>query len=44
MGVRGDEVTLTGTVHNWSERELIKHAAWQASGVRSVVDNMTLVV
>jgi osmotically-inducible protein OsmY len=29
-------------VHSWSERELAKHSAWAAVGVRNVVDNMTM--
>ena len=40
--VRGADVTLTGTVHSWSERDLAKHAAWGTPGVRNVVDNMTI--
>ena len=40
--VRGADVTLTGTVHSWSERDLAKHAAWGTPGVRNVVDNMTV--
>ena len=38
--VVGDRVVLSGNVVNWSERDLIKHAAWSAPGVRSVVDNI----
>jgi osmotically-inducible protein OsmY len=41
--VRGDEVTLTGTVHGWPERDAAMHSAWAAPGVRKVVDRMTLV-
>lgn len=41
IAVHGDEVTLTGTVHNWSDRALILHAAWQTSGVRSVINKLT---
>jgi osmotically-inducible protein OsmY len=40
--VRGGDVTLTGTVHSWSERELAANSAWMAPGVRSVVDNITV--
>jgi osmotically-inducible protein OsmY len=39
--VHGDEVTLAGTVHNWSERELVQSAAWQTSGVRSVINHLS---
>lgn len=41
--VSGGDVTLTGAVHSWSERDLVTHSAWGAPGVRSVVDNMSLV-
>ncbi|MFZ1643323.1 MAG: BON domain-containing protein [Candidatus Contendobacter sp.] len=40
--IRGNDVTLTGTVHNWSERELATHAAWNTPGVRSVVDHIAI--
>ena len=40
--VRGADVTLTGTVHSWSERDLARHAAWGTSGVRNVVDHMSI--
>ncbi|MDP3955416.1 MAG: BON domain-containing protein [bacterium] len=40
--VRGADVTLTGTVHSWSERDLARHSAWGTPGVRNVVDNMTI--
>ena len=42
VSVTGDSVTLTGTVGNWSERDLATTTAWSAPGVRTVVDNMTL--
>ena len=40
VNVQGADVTLTGTVHSWSERELAKHSAWGTPGVRNVVDKM----
>ena len=40
--VRGADVTLTGKVHSWSERDLARHSAWGTPGVRNVVDNMTV--
>jgi osmotically-inducible protein OsmY len=43
VAVNHAEVTLTGTVHSWAERDLATHAAWNTSGVRHVVDKMTLV-
>ena len=39
---RGSDVTLTGTVHNWSERETATNSAWSTPGVRNVVDKMRL--
>ena len=43
VDVSGSDVTLSGTVHSWSERELATDSAWSAPGVRHVIDNMTLV-
>jgi osmotically-inducible protein OsmY len=40
--VRGSDVTLTGPVYSWSERELVRSSAWATPGVRNVVDNMTV--
>jgi osmotically-inducible protein OsmY len=40
--VRGADVTLTGTVHSWSERELATHSAWGTPGVHNVVNNITV--
>jgi osmotically-inducible protein OsmY len=40
--VHGSDVTLTGTVHNWAERETATNSAWGTPGVRNVVDKMTL--
>lgn len=40
--IRGADVTLSGTVHSWAERELAIHSAWSAPGVHNVVDKMTL--
>jgi len=41
--VDGTEVTLTGTVHSYAERQLATNSAWGTPGVRNVVDDMTLV-
>ena len=41
--VNGAEVTLSGTVHSWAERDLVRRAAWGAAGVGDVFDKMTLV-
>ena len=43
VAVDGGDVTLTGDVHSWAERELATHAAWGTKGVRNVVDQMHLV-
>ncbi len=40
--VSGADVTLTGEVHSWAERDLARHSAWGTPGVRNVVDNMTV--
>ncbi|MES1264187.1 MAG: BON domain-containing protein [Variovorax sp.] len=42
VDVHGAEVTLTGTVHNWAERETATTSAWGTPGVLNVVDKMTL--
>jgi osmotically-inducible protein OsmY len=42
VSVHGTDVTLTGKVHSWSERELARNTAWGTPGVRSVVDNTTM--
>ena len=41
--VDGTDVTLRGTVRSWSERDLAQHSAWGTSGVRNVVDKITVV-
>jgi osmotically-inducible protein OsmY len=41
--VRGGEVTLTGTVHSWFERDLAAQTAWGSPGVHNVVDKLSLV-
>jgi osmotically-inducible protein OsmY len=41
--VHGADVTLTGMVHSWSERDLARNSAWATPGVRNVVDNLTVV-
>jgi osmotically-inducible protein OsmY len=40
--VRGGDVTLKGSVHTWSERELALDSAWGTPGVRNVVDRMAV--
>ena len=40
--VNGADVTLSGTVHNRSERELARHSAWSTPGARHVVHNINV--
>jgi osmotically-inducible protein OsmY len=40
--VDGQDVILSGTVHNWTERKDATSSAWRTPGVRNVVDKMTL--
>ena len=40
--VNGHEVTLSGTVGTWAERDLAFNCAWGAPGVRKVVDDITV--
>jgi osmotically-inducible protein OsmY len=42
VAIKGNDVTLTGSVHSWAERDLARHSAWGTPGVRKVVDNMTV--
>jgi osmotically-inducible protein OsmY len=42
VSVEDGEVTLSGSVHSWTERELANDSAWGAPGVRNVVDQMTI--
>jgi osmotically-inducible protein OsmY len=42
VAVKGNDVTLTGTVHSWAERDLARHSAWSTPGVRNVVDKITV--
>jgi osmotically-inducible protein OsmY len=42
VSVHGTDVTLSGKVHSWSERELATNTAWASPGVKRVVDNITL--
>ena len=40
VNVQGTDVTLTGTVHSWAERELATRSAWGTAGVGNVVDQL----
>jgi osmotically-inducible protein OsmY len=41
--VEGDAITLSGKVHNWTEKNLAINSAWSTPGVRSVVDKLSFV-
>lgn len=43
VDVSGDNVTLSGSVSSWSERELVKSSVWGTPGVRGVFDNMRMI-
>ena len=43
VSVKGADVTLTGNVHSWAERDLATHSAWGSAGVHKVIDKMNLV-
>jgi osmotically-inducible protein OsmY len=40
VAVKGSDVTLSGNVHSWAERDLAAHSAWCTPGVSNVVDNI----
>ena len=42
VDVSGSDVTLSGKVLSWSERELAGESAWGTSGVSSVANNITV--
>ena len=42
VSVSGGNVTLSGQVPTWSERDMARNSAWSTPGVKSVVDNMTV--
>ncbi len=43
VNVLGADVTLTGTVHSWSERDLATRSAWGSAGVGKVVDKLSII-
>ncbi len=42
ISVNGGDVTLSGTVHSWADRNMVTHAAWGTAGVHKVTDNLTI--
>ena len=40
--VHGADVTLSGTVRSWWERDRARHSAWGTPGVRNVIDNIAV--
>ena len=40
--VDGGTVTLSGSVENWSDRELASNTAWSTPGVHNVYDNISV--
>ncbi|MBA2723191.1 MAG: BON domain-containing protein [Methylibium sp.] len=40
--VRGADVTLTGKLPTWAERDMARNAAWGTPGVCNVIDNITV--
>lgn len=42
VDVHGGEITPSGAVVTWAEREAAMHAAWGSPGVRHVVDRMSV--
>lgn len=43
VDVDGADVTLTGTVHSWSDRDSARNSAWATPGVRHVADSLNVV-
>lgn len=41
--VSGGDVTLSGSVRSWADRDLALHAAWGSPGVRRVVNHIAIV-
>ncbi len=40
--VDGGQVTLTGVVHSWSERDMVTDSVWNTIGVTDVNDNISV--
>lgn len=42
VAVNGSEVTLSGKVPTWAERDAAGSAAWSSPGVKNVIDNIAI--
>jgi osmotically-inducible protein OsmY len=42
VSVDGGKVSLSGKIHNWSDRRAAENAAWAMPSVTQVVDNLTV--
>ena len=42
--LNGNDVTLTGTVHNWAQRSAATDSVWAAPGVATVTDHLRLIL
>ncbi|TLV02430.1 BON domain-containing protein [Dyadobacter luticola] len=42
VSVTGNKVTLTGIVRSWNEKDDAEEAAWAATGVSQVINNLTV--
>lgn len=42
VSVEGEEVTLSGKVHSYYERNLVSNAAWSVQGIQKVINHVTV--
>lgn len=42
VAVSGGDVTLSGSIQSWAERDLATQSAWNSPGVTQVIDKLTL--
>ena len=42
VNVKGHNVTLTGSVHSWAERDVASYAAWGTTGVHTVSNDISV--
>lgn len=43
ISIDGPDIILSGSVHSWSEKSLVKHAVLCTPGVRNVTDNVKVI-